>query len=397
MAIRSVRDLDVSGKRVLLRVDFNVPIDEAGNVSDETRIVAALPTMKDLISRGARVIAMSHLGRPKGKRVPSMSLEPVVPRLQQHLGCKVAFADDCIGKPARGVVSSLGDGEAALLQNLRYHAEEEANSPDFAAKLAELGDVYVNDAFGTAHRAHASTDGLPRLMKEKAAGFLMLKELDYLGKALEKPRRPFVALLGGAKISGKIDVIVNLLTKVDCLLVGGGMMFTFLKAQGTPVGLSLVEEDRLSMAAQLLQSAGGAGKKLRLPRDCVISDSIKEGGKTRTVSVEDIPNDRYGVDIGPGTAEAFSAVVRDARTVVWNGPMGIFEVDAYAAGTSALAHAAADATAAGAVTIVGGGDTAAAVAKDGLTDKMSHVSTGGGASLEFLSGKTLPGVAALET
>jgi phosphoglycerate kinase len=396
MAVRSVSDLNVSGKRVLLRVDFNVPIDDKGQISDDTRIVAALPTLKDLVSRGARVIAMSHLGRPKGKPVPSMSLAPVAPRLGGHLGCSVAFAKDCVGEPARGVTSALKDGEVALLENLRYHPEEEANSPEFAAELAELGDVYVNDAFGTAHRAHASTDALPRLVKEKAAGFLMQKELDYLGGALEKPARPFVALLGGAKISGKIDVIVNMLPRVDRLLIGGGMMYTFLKAKGTPVGLSMVEEDRVSMAAELLQTAEREGKPLGLPSDCVVSDSVKDGGATAAVAVDKIPKDRYGVDIGPETVEMFSNVVKSAKTVVWNGPMGIFEVDAYAAGTSALARATAEATAAGAVTVVGGGDTAAAIAKASLSDSVSHVSTGGGASLEFLSGKTLPGVAALD-
>jgi phosphoglycerate kinase len=396
MAVRSVSDLEVSGKRVLLRVDFNVPIDDDGQVSDETRIVAALPTLKELVSRGAKVIAMSHLGRPKGKRVPSMSLAPVAPRLEHHLGCKVAFAEDCVGEAAHALVSELGDGEVALLENLRYHAEEEGNSPELAAKLAELGDVYVNDAFGAAHRAHASTDALPRLMKEKAAGFLMQKELDYLGGALENPSRPFVAVLGGAKISGKIDVIVNLLPRVDHLLIGGGMMYTFFKARGTPVGRSIVDEERISMAAELMQTAEREGKPLGLPSDCVISDSVKEGGTIEAVAVDAIPDDRYGVDIGPKTVETFSNVIRDSRTVVWNGPMGIFEVDAYAAGTSALAQATADATAAGAVTVVGGGDTAAAVAKAGLKDRVSHVSTGGGASLEFLSGKTLPGVAALE-
>jgi phosphoglycerate kinase len=396
MPIRSVDDLDVGGKKVLVRVDFNVPLDDELRVADDTRIVASMPTVRALVSRGAKVILMSHLGRPKGKRVESLSLAPVAKTLEMHLGAGVAFAEDCIGLAAQEVVSSLEDGGVALLENLRFHEGEESNSVDFASKLAELGEVYVNDAFGTAHRAHASTDAVPRMMKQKGAGFLMLKELDYLSRALQKPEKPFVAVLGGAKISGKIDIITNMLPRVDRLLVGGGMMFTFLKARGLSVGLSLLDEDRVKMAADVLQKADSEGKAILLPKDCLVSDKAKEAGATRVVSVDEIPDDRYGVDIGPVTLEEFGEVIRGAKTVLWNGPMGVFEVDVYAAGTTGIAHAVADATAAGAISLVGGGDSVAALAKAGVTSSISHVSTGGGASLEFLAGKTLPGVAALE-
>jgi phosphoglycerate kinase len=396
MPIRSVDDLDVGGKKVLVRADFNVPLDDEGRVGDETRIVASLATVRALISRGARVILMSHLGRPKGKRVDSLSLAPIGELLKKHLGAGVAFAEDCIGLPAQEVAGSLEDGGVALLENLRFHEGEESDSVDFASKLAELGEVYVNDAFGTAHRAHASTDAVPRMMKQKGAGFLMLKELDYLSRALQKPEKPFVAVLGGAKISGKIDIITNMLPRVDRLLVGGGMMYTFLKARGLSIGLSLLDEDRVKMAADVLQKADGEGKAIVLPKDCLVSDKVKEAGATRIVNVDEIPDDRYGVDIGPATLSEFGEVIRGAKTVLWNGPMGVFEVDEYSAGTSGVAHAVADATAAGAISLVGGGDSVAALAKAGVTSKISHVSTGGGASLEFLAGKTLPGVAALE-
>lgn len=396
MPVVPVGELGVAGKKVLVRVDFNVPLDDQGNVTNETRVEAAMPTIRHLISRGARVVLMSHLGRPKGKHVDSMSLAPVVGTVEKHLGAGVAFAEDCVGAAARDAVGSLKDGQAALLENLRFHEGEEANSVDFASKIAQLGEVYVSDAFGTAHRAHASTDAVPRMMKQKGAGFLLLKELDYLDRALQKPEKPFVAVLGGAKISGKIDVILNMLPRVDRLLVGGGMMFTFLKAQGLPVGLSLVDEGRVEMAAGVLQKAEGEGKPLNLPSDCLVSDNAKEAGSTQVVPIGEIPDDRYGVDVGPATIQAFSEVLRGAKTVVWNGPMGIFEIDAYAAGTEGVARAVAEATADGATTIVGGGDSVAALAKAGVTSQISHVSTGGGASLEFLAGKKLPGVAALE-
>ncbi len=396
MAVRSVSDLDVSGKRILLRVDFNVPLDDQGNVTDDTRITAAMPTIRDLVSRGAKVILMSHLGRPKGKRVESMSLAPVAEAVEKHLGGPVSFAGDCVGAGAQEAAGSLENGQVALLENLRFNEGEEGNSVDYASKLAELGEAYVNDAFGAAHRAHASTDAVPRMMKQKAAGYLMLKELEYLGRALKKPQKPFVAVLGGAKVSGKIGLIRNLLPRVDRLLIGGGMVFTFLKANGLSVGRSLVDENRIKMAGEVLQKADGEGKSLVLAKDCLVSDKVKEAGETKTVSVDDIPEDRFGVDIGPATMEEFTSAIKEAKTVVWNGPMGVFEIDEYAEGTVAVAHAVAEATDAGALTIVGGGDSVAALAKAGVTSRISHVSTGGGASLEFLAGKTLPGVAALE-
>lgn len=396
MPVKSVADLDVSGKRVLVRVDFNVPLDDQGKVTDETRVVATMPTIRDLVARGARVILMSHLGRPKGKRVDSMSTAPVAPVLEKLLGAPVAFAEDCVGVPAQEVADSLENGQVALLENLRFHEGESANSVDFASKIACLGEVYVNDAFGTAHRAHASTDAVPRMIKQRGAGLLLLKELEYLGRALHKPERPFVAILGGAKLSGKIDVITNLLPKVDRLLIGGGMMYTFLKARGLPVGLSLVDDERVDMAAGIMRKAESDGKPIMLPKDCMISDSLEAGGATQIVTVEEIPDDRYGVDIGPMASEEFSKAIRGAKTVVWNGPMGIFEVDAYAPGTDAVAMAIAAATVAGATTVVGGGDSLAALTRAGVTSKITHVSTGGGASLVFLAGKTLPGLAALE-
>lgn len=396
MQVKSVTDLDVSGKKVLVRVDFNVPLDDEGRVADETRVVAAMPTIRHLVLHGARIILMTHLGRPKGKRVDAMSTAPVVSALEKHLGATVAFASDCIGDPAGEVVNALGDGQVALLENLRFYEGEEANSVDFASKIACLGEVYVNDAFGTAHRAHASTDAVPRMMKERGAGFLLLKELDYLERTLQKPEKPFVGILGGAKISGKIDVVKNLLPKVDRLLVGGGMMYTFLKAAGHNVGLSLLDEKRVDMAADVLRKAESEGKPLAIPKDCLVSDNVKEAGVTKVVSVEDIPDDLYGVDIGPAAMEEFAEAIKGAKTIVWNGPMGIFEINEYAAGTEAVARAVAEATAAGATSIVGGGDSIAALKKVGLTSKITHVSTGGGASLDLLAGKTLPGVAALD-
>jgi phosphoglycerate kinase len=396
MQIKSVSDLDVSGKKVLVRVDFNVPLDDEGRVTDETRVVAAMPTIRDLVSRGARVILMSHLGRPKGKRVDSMSTRPVVATLEKHLGATVAFAGDCVGDQAGEVAGALGGGQVALLENLRFHEGEQANSVDFASKIACLGEVYVNDAFGTAHRAHASTDAVPRMMKKRGAGFLLLKELDYLGRTLQKPEKPFVAILGGAKLSGKIDVIKNLLPKVDRLLVGGGMMYTFLKASGLQVGLSLVDEERVDMAAETMRKAESEGKPLAIPKDCLVADNVKEAGVTKVVPVEEIPDDLYGVDIGPAAVQEFAEAIQGAKTIVWNGPMGIFEIDAYAAGTEGVAKAVAQATTAGATSVVGGGDSLAALSKAGVTSQITHVSTGGGASLDFLAGKTLPGVAALE-
>lgn len=392
---KTLRDLAPQGKRVLVRVDFNVPLKD-GEVSDDTRIVAAMPTIRHLLQRGARVILMSHLGRPKGGPDPKQSLKPVAVRLERLLRQPVAFAADCVGPAAVAAANGLADGGVLLLENLRFHPEEEKNDPSFAESLAALGELYVNDAFGTAHRAHASTEGVTRHLRPAVAGFLMEKELDYLGRALDHPARPFVAVLGGSKISGKIDVIDALLGKVDRLLIGGAMMFTFLRAGGVATGKSLVEEDRLEMAKAVLAKARAKGVELVLPVDCVASTAPDGSAPGRPVPVTGLAPDQMGVDIGPRTIEEFAAKVRDAKTVLWNGPMGIFEVPAFAEGTFAMARALADATARGAVTVVGGGDSAAAVQEAGLAEKLTHISTGGGASLEFLEGKVLPGVAALD-
>lgn len=385
---KTVRDVPVMGKRVLVRVDFNVPL-EGGEVRDDTRIVAALPTIRYLMDQKARVILASHLGRPKGKPAPEFSLRPVAKRLGELLGAPVAFAGDCVGPEAEAAVAALQPGHVLMLENLRFHVEEEANDPEFSRKLAALADLYVNDAFGTAHRAHASTAGVAAYLPA-VAGFLMEKEIDYLSRALEDPKRPFVAILGGAKISDKIGVVQNLLGKVDRLLIGGGMANTFLKAQGYDVAASLVEEDSVAVAAELL--AQGEGKIL-LPTDAVVADAFAADAEAKTVPVGDVPAGWRILDIGPATVKAFSQALRGAKTVVWNGPMGVFEFPRFAQGTFAIARALA--TLPGAVTIIGGGDSAAAVEQAGVADKVSHVSTGGGASLEFLEGKTLPGVVAL--
>jgi len=391
----SIRDVDLKDKRVLMRVDFNVPLDDQGHITNDTRIQKALPTIRYALERGAKLILMSHLGRPKGKVIPSMSLQPVADHLSHLLNKPVRFVNDCIGETVERAVASLKPGEIILLENLRFHAEEEKNDPEFAKKLAALGDVYVNDAFGTAHRAHASTEGVTHFISPCVAGFLMEKEIEYLAKAIEAPVRPFVAIIGGAKISGKIDVIQNLLNKVDALLIGGGMAFTFYKAQGLEIGKSILEADKLELAKEILSDVRSRKLNFLLPVDVVVADKIDPAAQTKIVPVDNIPSDMAGVDIGPETIAQFEEKIVSAKTVVWNGPMGIFEIDAFAKGTDAVAEALAKATERGAVTIVGGGDSVAAVSKAGLEEKITHISTGGGASLELLSGYKLPGLEAL--
>ncbi|MGQ0720694.1 MAG: phosphoglycerate kinase [Candidatus Eiseniibacteriota bacterium] len=390
----SVEDLDARGRRVLVRCDFNVPL-ASGEVADATRILASLPTIRHLRAQGARVILMSHLGRPKGKPDPAQSLAPVAKVLARELGVAVKAAPDCVGPEVEKMALGLGDGEVLLLENLRFHAEEEANDANFARRLAALGELYVNDAFGTAHRAHASTAGVTAHVRAAATGFLMQKELEYLGAATASPERPYVAVLGGAKISGKIDVLENLFGKVDALLVGGAMACTFFRARGLETGTSLVEEDRVAMAKALLERAARDRIDLVLPSDCVVAQEAKDDAVAEVVPAERIPADRAMLDIGPETVKGFARRIASAKTVLWNGPMGVFERAPFAAGTMGVARAMARATTGGTVTIVGGGDSAAAVAKANLAGSVSHVSTGGGASLEFLEGKVLPGVAAL--
>jgi phosphoglycerate kinase len=390
-----VEDLNTAGKRVIVRVDFNVPLKD-GKVESDKRIKESLPTINYLRKQNAKVILMSHLGRPDGKRVPEMSLRPVADALAALLGAPVAFAEDCVGPAAEQAVAALAPGGVLLLENLRFHAEEEENDPGFAKRLAALADLYVNDAFGTAHRAHASTEGITHFVPQAAAGYLMKKELDYLGEALSNPKRPFVAVLGGSKVSSKIDVIKSLLPRVDKLLIGGGMTYTFLKAQGLEVGKSIVENDKLDLARSLMAEAGD---KLELGTDFVVTDKLdfkaRTVGALKTVAKDAIPADWEAVDVGPATVATFTEVLLGAKTIIWNGPVGVFEIDATAKGTMAVAEALAKATAGGATTIIGGGDSASAVKKAGVANKVSHVSTGGGASLEFLEGKVLPGVAAL--
>lgn len=391
----TIDDIPLKGKRVLVRVDFNVPLDEKQQITDDTRIRESLPTIKKILKDGGRAILMSHLGRPKGKPKPEFSLKPVADRLAVLAGSPVRFASECVGPEAESAVAVLRDGECLLLENLRFHKEEEANDAEFARKLSLLGDMYVNDAFGTAHRAHASTEGVTKHLKTCAAGYLMRKELEYLERAVETPARPYVAILGGAKISGKIDVIRNLMTKVDALLIGGGMMFTFYKAQGKEIGASLLEADKVELAKLILDEAAAKKVRLQLPVDCVAAEKFDNTAKSQKVRSDGIPAGWMGMDIGPDTVKLFSDEIRKAKTVVWNGPMGVFEMPNFAQGTIMVAKALAEATRGGAVTIVGGGDSAAAISQAGLADKVSHVSTGGGASLELLEGKVLPGVEAL--
>ncbi|MBF0118868.1 MAG: phosphoglycerate kinase [Desulfobacterales bacterium] len=395
MAKLSVEDLDLKGKRVLMRVDFNVPL-ESGVVANDKRIRESLPTIKYIIEKGGRLILMSHLGRPEGKKVPEMSMKPCVPVLSQLLGKEVKFADDCIGDIAEKASANLKDGDVLILENLRYYKQETKNDKEFAEKLAKLGEIYINDAFGTAHRAHASTEGVTHFFTKCASGFLMMKELAYLGQVIENPKRPFVAILGGAKISDKIEVISNLLPKVDKLIIGGGMAYTFFKAQGFEIGKSLLEKDKIDLAKSLLEK----GKdKIVLPVDSIITDHLdfsgRKVGEIKVSKSDAIPSDYMGVDIGPESIEQFKSVLSDAKTIIWNGPMGVFEIDATSKGTYAIASLLADITPKGATTVIGGGDSASAVKKAGVSSKVSHVSTGGGASLEFLEGKILPGVQAL--
>ncbi|MDJ0984383.1 MAG: phosphoglycerate kinase [Desulfobacterales bacterium] len=391
----TIEDLDLRGKRVLMRVDFNVPLEDT-RVANDKRIRAALPSIKYITNNGGKLILMSHLGRPKGQRVPEMSLQPCETVLNALLGRKTKFVDDCIGPEVQDAVEALNEGDILLLENLRYYKQETDSDADFAAQLAKLGDVYVNDAFGTAHRAHASTEGVTHHIDQCAAGYLLMKELDYLSRVLENPDKPFVAILGGAKISGKIDIISNLLPRVDHIIIGGGMTYTFFKAQEKEIGKSLLEEDKIELAKELLAQGGD---KLILPVDCRVSDTFdfdkRQVGPLKEVAADAIPADTYSLDIGPQSIEKFRDIISAAKTIVWNGPMGVFEIEDTAKGTFAIAHALAEATASGATTVIGGGDSAAAIDLAGVADKVSHVSTGGGASLEFMEGKVLPGVAAL--
>ncbi len=389
---KSIEDIDPKGKRILVRVDFNVPLDDNKNVTDDTRIRSALPTIQYLTERGGRVILMSHLGRPKGQVKEEFRLEPAGKRLAELLGKPVTTLKDCIGAEVEQAVNRMQDGDVVLLENLRFHPEEEKNDAEFCKKLAALGDLYVNDAFGTAHRAHASTEGVTRHFETCVAGYLMRKEIDYLVGALESPERPFVAILGGLKISGKIDVIENLLDKVDCILIGGAMAYTLLKVKGVEVGDSIVEEEKLDVAKKVLSSVESKGIKFLLPQDHKAATEVKEGVEPQTVSEPTIPAGLKGVDIGPATVEAFKREIANAKTIVWNGPMGVFELPAFAQGTMEIAKAVADSSG---VSIVGGGDSVSAVAKAGVSDKITHISTGGGASLELLEGKDLPGLVAL--
>ncbi len=387
---------DLAGKRVLVRVDFNVPLDANGNITDDTRIRAALPTIQDLIAKDAKVVLASHFGRPKGKVNETMRLKPAALRLGELLGKEVVIAQDCVGEAATSAVNSLQNGQVAILENVRFYAQEEENDPEFAKLLAANADVYVNDAFGTAHRAHASTEGVTKYLSPSVAGYLIEKELNYLQNAIENPRRPLAAIVGGSKVSSKIVVIETLLSKCDKLLIGGGMIFTFYKARGLSVGNSLVEEDQLALASKLEILAKEKGVELLLPTDVVVANKFAADAESKIVSIENIPDGWMGLDIGPDSVKTFQNALKQCKSVIWNGPMGVFEFDKFATGTEAIARTLADLTPQGVITIIGGGDSVAAVEKVGVADKMSHISTGGGASLELLEGKILPGIAALD-
>ncbi|MGP1385857.1 MAG: phosphoglycerate kinase [Thainema sp.] len=399
MAKKTVANLsaaDVSGKRVLIRADFNVPLNDQGEITDDTRIRAALPTIQDLTSKGAKVILSSHMGRPKGEVKDSMRLTPVAKRLSELLGQDVIKCDDCIGDEVSSTINGMSDGQVALLENVRFYAGEEKNDPEFAKQLAANADLYVNDAFGTAHRAHASTEGVTHYLSPSVAGYLIEKELQFLKGAIESPKQPLAAIIGGSKVSSKIGVIDTLLDKVDKLLIGGGMIFTFYKARGLSVGKSLVEEDKLELAKSLEAKAKEKGVELLLPTDVVVADNFAADANAQTVSVDAIPDGWMGLDIGPDSIKVFQDALADCKTVIWNGPMGVFEFDKFAKGTEAIAGTLADLTKKDAITIIGGGDSVAAVEKVGVAEQMSHISTGGGASLELLEGKELPGIAALD-
>ena len=391
---KTIRDIDVKGKKVFVRVDFNVPMDEHQNITNDTRIRATIPTIRHLLDGGAAVILACHVGRPTEAREPKFSTKPIVARLSELLGHEVKWAPDCVGPEAEKAAAALKPGEVLLLENLRYHKEEKKNDPAFAKQLAALADIAVDDAFGVAHRAHASNVGITSYL-ETVAGFLMEKEINYIGKTLEAPQRPFVAIIGGAKVSDKIGVIENMIDKVDTIIIGGGMAHTFDASKGYPVGDSLVERDKIDLAKELLEKAEKKGVKVVLPVDLVIADKFAADANTKIVDVDKVPDGWQALDSGPKTSEEYVNALKGAKTVIWNGPMGVFEFDAFAKGTEAVARAVAQATKEGAISIVGGGDSIAALKKTGLSEKISHISTGGGATLELLEGKVLPGIAAL--
>jgi phosphoglycerate kinase len=393
VAIKCIDEIEIAGKRLFIRVDFNVPLGDDGKVQDDARILAALPTIRYAIEKGAKVILASHLGRPKGAVVPEMSLAPVARRLSGLLNQEVAMAPDCVGEAVASLVVKMKEGEVLLLENVRFHPEETANDPEFSRQLAGLADIYVNDAFGAAHRAHASTEGIAHHMAVVVCGFLMKREIEYLINALASPERPFVAILGGAKVSDKIGVVKNLMGKVDTILIGGGMAYTFLRARGYEVGRSLVEDDKVPLARGILKEAQEHKIDLRLPLDLVVAKEFTPDAEYKVVSIQEIPAGWTAMGIGPRTVEAFAAVIKGAKTIVWNGPLGVFEMETFAKGNEEVAKAVA---ASGALSIVGGGDSIAALRAAGLADKMTHISTGGGATLELLEGKTLPGIAVLD-